>query len=147
MRVLVGIVVGILAAGSAFAGPKDDIIAADKAFSALSAAKGSNAAFLAYLADDGRLYGTGSEAPIIGKQEAVKRFAAGGNGDPKTNVLSWVADHAEVSADGTLGYSDGHWTFTAPKARATGHYVTVWRKVGGAWKVVADIGTTDPQKK
>lgn len=137
----------MMAAGSALAGPKDEIIAADKAFSTLSVAKGSNEAFLAYLADDGRLFGTGGEAPILGKAEAAERFKTSGNGDPKTNILSWVPDHAEVSADGTLGYSDGHWTFTAPKARATGHYVTVWRKTGGQWKVIADMGTTDPQKK
>lgn len=137
---------GVLAAVPAWAGPKDELLATDKAFSALSAAKGSNAAFLAFMADDARVYGTGSEAPIFGKAAAVKRFAKSGNGDPKVNVLSWVPDHAEVSKDGTLGTSDGHWLFTASKLRLTGHYVTVWRNQGGTWKFVADMGTTDPKK-
>jgi ketosteroid isomerase-like protein len=33
------------------------------------------------------------------------------------------------------------------KTRLTGHYVTVWRKEAGAWKFIADMGTTDPAKK
>jgi hypothetical protein len=137
---------------SAIAGPKEDILAADRAFSALSVAEGSNAAFLAYLADDGRIFGTGNEAPVFGKAEAARRFAKSGNGDPKTNVLSWVPDHAEASKDGTFGTSDGHWLFEgAPDRqgktlRLTGHYMTVWRNVGGAWKVAADMGTTDPRR-
>lgn len=137
----------VVLATPALAEPKDDITAADKAFSALSVAKGSNAAFLAYLADDGRLFGTGNEAPIFGKAEAAKRFAKSGNGDPKTNVLSWVPDNVTVSQDGSLGYSDGHWLFAAPKVRLTGHYMTVWRRAGGTWKVIADMGTIDPKKK
>jgi ketosteroid isomerase-like protein len=135
----------------ALAGAKDDIIATDKAFSELSVAKGSNAAFLAYMADDARIFGTGNEPPIFGKAEAAKRFQTSGNGDPKLNVLSWVPDSAEVSGDGTIGYSDGHWLFEgAPDAKGTrmhltGHYVTVWRKAGSDWKFIADIGTTDPE--
>jgi hypothetical protein len=39
------------AASAANAGPKDDLIAADKAFFAMSVAGGSGVAFLAYLAD------------------------------------------------------------------------------------------------
>ena len=133
-------------AAPALAGPKDDLLAADKAFSALAVAQGSNAAFLATMADDGRIYGSGTEAPIFGKAAAAERFKTSGNGDPKVNVLSWAPDNAEVSADGTLGFTDGHWQFAAPALHLTGHYVTTWRNVGGQWKVAADIATTDPKK-
>ena len=51
----------VLSTSAVNAGPKDEIIATDKAFSALSVARGSNAAFLAYMADDARVFGTGSE--------------------------------------------------------------------------------------
>jgi len=135
----------------ALAGGKDDIISTDKAFSDLSVAKGSNAAFVAYMADDARIFGTGSEPPIFGKAGAAKRFQTSGNGDPRLNILSWVPDNAEVSGDGTMGYSDGHWLFEGspdPKGsrlHLTGHYVTVWRKTGAGWKFIADIGTTDPK--
>jgi hypothetical protein len=43
--------------------PRSDLAAADRPFSDLSVAKGSNAAFLAYLAYDGRIFGTGNRAP------------------------------------------------------------------------------------
>ncbi|MGH6871643.1 MAG: YybH family protein [Rhizomicrobium sp.] len=133
----------------ALAAPKDEVLAADKAFSDLSAAKGSNAAFLAYLADDGRLFGTGNQPPIIGKAQAVRRFATSGNGDPRLNVLSWTPDNAEVSD--ALGYSDGHWQFAGHDAKGaafklTGHYMTVWRKEVSGWKVIADMGTADAKK-
>ena len=49
----------LLLPATAGAGPKEDLLAADKAFSDLSVAKGRNAAFLFYLAEDGRLFGVG----------------------------------------------------------------------------------------
>jgi ketosteroid isomerase-like protein len=139
-----------LLAGSALAGPKEDLIATDAAFSAQSAARGSNAAFLAYMADDARIFGTGNEAPILGKAEAIKRFAKSGNGDPKLNVLTWTPDNAEISKDSGLGYTDGHWLFIGHDAkgaalRLTGRYVTVWRHEPSGWKFIADMGTTDPK--
>jgi len=137
----------------AWAGPKEDLMAADKAFSDLSVAKGNNAAFLAYMTDDARTFGTGGQPPMFSKKEAVKRFSdpANGNGDPKVNVLSWAPDHAEVSGDGTLGYTDGRWLFRGKDGKAgafklTGHYVTVWRKTASGWKYIADMGTNDPKK-
>jgi ketosteroid isomerase-like protein len=154
----VALAVALLIASSmspAFAGTAEDVasvMAADRAFSALSVKEGSNAAFLAYLADDGRLLGTGNEAPILGKDEAIKRFANSGNGDPKTNVLSWEPEHGEVSADGALAWTDGKWTFDGgPKehhVHLTGRYMTVWRKdAAGMWKVASDMGTNDPAPK
>jgi hypothetical protein len=46
----------VAATASAVAAPKDEIPAADKAFSAMSMAKGAHAAFLAYMTDDVRLF-------------------------------------------------------------------------------------------
>lgn len=147
--VLTAAVVAMLPA-LAHAGTKEDVLATDKTFSELSVAKGSNAAFLAYMADDARIFGTGNEPPIYSKAEAVKRFKNSGNGDPKVNILSWAPGHAEVSGDGTLAYTDGHWLFEGADRKGgrlhlTGHYVTVWRKTGGGWKFISDIGTTDPK--
>mgnify|MGYP001545681340 CR=1 FL=1 len=84
---LLSLVSGAVIASTAVAAPKDDLIAADKAFSDLSVAQGSNAAFLAYMADDARIFGTGNEPPIHGRAEAIERFKTSGNGDPKTNIL------------------------------------------------------------
>jgi ketosteroid isomerase-like protein len=138
-------------ATAALAGPKDDLIAADKAFSAMSVTKGDPAAFLAYLADDGCLFGTGERPPVYGKAAYEKIFAGRSHDNDSKSILSWVPAEAEISADGTLGFTDGTWTYDgAPDAQgkrehATGHYLTTWKKdASGAWKVAADMGTTDP---
>lgn len=137
---------------AALAGPKEELMATDQAFSRLSVDKGSNAAFLAYMAEDGRIFGTGNQLPIFGKAEAIKRFATSSNGDPRLNVLSWEPEAAGVSTDGRLGWTDGHWVFESGpddvgrRHYLTGHYLTVWVKdARGGWKVQADMGTTDPK--
>ena len=103
------------------------------------------------LADDGRLFGTGNRPPLIGKAAAAASFKSGESGNGTKSSLSWVPEFADVSADGTVGFTDGRWSFDgAPDAKrrrfhATGHYLTVWRKdASGNWKVAADMGTTDP---
>ena len=60
--------------------------------------------------------------------------------------LGWTPDTGGVSADGTLGWTEGHFTRTGPDVSATGHYVTVWVKENGVWKVRADLGNTDPKQ-
>jgi ketosteroid isomerase-like protein len=154
MRLFICVIAVTASVMAAHAGPKDDLMAADRAFSQLSVDKGSNAAFLAYLAEDGRLFGTGNERPILGKAEAIKRYSGpkSANADPRLNVLSWEPDAAGVSKDGGLGWTDGHWVYeTGPddygrRHHLTGHYLTVWVKdAAGAWKVQADMGTTDPK--
>lgn len=141
-----------LLSATASAGPKEDLLAADKAFSDMSVAEGSNAAFLFYLAEDRRLFGVGSEPPIYGKAAATKRFTDRdrGNGNPAADVLSWSPEHADLSEDGTAGWTDGVWTFVgAPdakgaRAKVGGHYLTVWKRdANGPWKVEADMGTKD----
>ena len=141
----------LLLPATAVAGPREDLLAADKAFSDLSVAKGSNAAFLFYLAEDGRLFGIGSEPPIYGKAAAAKHFAERGRGQPGADVLSWSPEHADAAKDGSVGWTDGVWTYLgAPdaksaRAKVSGHYLTVWRKsADGQWKVEADMGTKDP---
>jgi ketosteroid isomerase-like protein len=66
-------------------------------------------------------------------------------------VLSWSPEHVDISKDGTAGWTDGVWTFLgAPdakgeRAKASGHYLTVWKKnMDGQWKAAADMGIKDP---
>src|SRR5512142_2877196 len=76
---------------SASAAPKDDMIAADKAFSAMSIAQGQHKAFLAYMTDDVRLF-TGDHPPIVGKDAAAAHYAAEEKADPnyKSQRLEWT---------------------------------------------------------
>ena len=57
---------------------------------------------------------------------------------------------ARVADDGRMGWTAGNWLFVAQgsKQRSTGKYLTVWiRDRRGAWKVQADMGTSDPAPK
>ena len=141
-----------LAAASAFitatpalAGPKEDLLAVDTAFARMSVEKGYDQAYIANLAVDGQTF-TGA-VPIKNKADAVARF-----NDPKAQhanpkiKINWVPDTGGASADGSLGWTEGHFTRTGPDVSETGHYMTVWVKENGVWKVRADIGNTDPKK-
>ena len=144
-------IVALLAlTAAAAAAPKDDILAADRAFSALSLAKGIHAAFLATVTDDVRLF-QGDRPPLIGKDAVAAYYAAEEKSDPtyKDQRLEWMPRDAEISPDGVLGWTRGTWIFTAPKPdgttlRLTGYYVTAWRRQGdGTYKVCLDIGGAD----
>jgi hypothetical protein len=125
--------------------PQSQLLAADRAFSKLSVEKGQPFAFFTYIANDGRLYGTGADAPVYGKGQAFRRLARRSSG-----TLSWEPDVARVAGDGRMGWTAGNWLFIAQggKQRSTGKYLTVWIKDRrGAWKVQADMGTSDPAPK
>jgi ketosteroid isomerase-like protein len=135
-----------LATGAA-AAPKDEMMAADNAFSDMSVAKGSHAAFLATMADDALLY-DGDHPPIMGKAAAAAYYAEAEKKNPgyKTQKLEWTPVSAEASTDGSLGYTHGTWSLSATKPDGSpfalkGYYVTEWRRAAdGTYKVVADIG-------
>lgn len=139
----------------AFAGPVEgELMATDKAFSDMSVAKGSPAAFLAYVADDVRLFGSRGE-PLIGKAKVAAFYASPEYQATRPNEakFTWAPVEAFASPDGKFGWTNGHWKFVAPpdksgaRAESTGHYVTIWRKGPEGWKIVGDIGTDDPPAK
>jgi ketosteroid isomerase-like protein len=62
--------------------------------------------------------------------------------------ITWQPASADVSASGDLGYTTGTYAMTINNAANTpttdkGHYLTTWKKVNGAWMVVADSATPD----
>lgn len=130
----------------ALAGPKEDMMAADRAFAKMSLEKGTHAAFLAYMTDDVRLF-HGDHPPIIGKKAAAAYYAK--NPDPKGAKLDWKPIEADASAAGDFGYTRGTWVFTAKDekgkdVKATGYYVTGWkRQADGTYKFNLDIGGAD----
>jgi len=134
----------------ASAGPKDVLLATDKAFSDLSVAKGSHAAFLTYMADDARLY-EGDHPPIVGKSAAADYYAKAEKTDPTyaANRLEWTPVEADVSPDGVLGWTRGTWIWSSKKAdgtapKLTGYYVTEWRRQADeTYKFALDIGGAD----
>jgi hypothetical protein len=141
---LAGIMIA-LAITPALAGPKEDLMAVDSAFAQQSLEKGYDQAYIANLAQDGQTF-TGP-SPIKNRADAIRRFndPKGEHSDPKIKI-GWVPDTGGVSADGTMGWTEGRFTRTGPGVRDTGHYMTVWVKEQGRWKVRADLGNTDPKK-
>lgn len=138
------------AASPAFADAASDMIATDKAFSQMSVAKGAHAAFLAYMADDVRLF-QGDHPPITGKAAVADFYAK----EPETpdERLEWTPIEADASPDGVLGFTRGTWIYTAKAAdgsevKVTGYYVTEWKKqADGQYKFVLDIGGADKKPK
>ena len=62
------------------------------------------------------------------------------------STVTWTTSSVEVAASGDLAYERGRWTSDAdgPGAGAAedGEYLTVYQKIDGEWKCVADAGTT-----
>jgi ketosteroid isomerase-like protein len=119
------------------------LVDTERAFSAMSVAQGTRAAFLAYFADDGVNFGP---APVNTKQSINSQPAPA---TPPAIVLEWMPVTAGIARAGDLGYTTGPWVRTertkARKPLAWGWYFTVWKQqADGSWKAAADIGTTTP---
>ena len=114
------------------------MVSEEIAFGQRSVSEGTRAAFLAYLADDSVVF---QPDPADGK---TVQMESQDNGS-----LKWNPAYAEISADGTLGYTTGPWTYEggegADRVTIHGHYVSIWKvQADGTWKVILDIGNTYP---
>jgi ketosteroid isomerase-like protein len=115
------------------------LVETEQNFAKTAAEKGTRAAFLEFLADDGIVFNpTETNGKLIWKARPESPA-----------LLSWNPAWADVSADGKLGYTTGGWEFR-PKGKADnptafGEYVTLWQKqTGGSYKAVLDIGINHP---
>jgi hypothetical protein len=142
MKIAIAVVALAMAATSTLASPREDLLAADRAFARMSLEKGYDEAYLAFLAKDGQTF-TGP-TPIRNRADAMSRFAdpKGVHSDPRIKI-TWVPDTGGVSADGTLGWTEGRGHHKGPGVDTTDHYMTVWVKENGAWKVRADMGSAN----
>lgn len=150
-RMFLALAAAALIAAPALAGPAEDaMMAADSAFNDKAQTDGVAAAFEAYAAPDARMF-RGEEKIVSGPAEIhdlmAEQYAHGG-------TLTWGPVEAVASDDGTLGFTHGRWAYESPKAedgttrKATGSYVTVWRKQpDGAYKFALDIGNPDRPKE
>lgn len=113
----------------------DKLVATERAFARAAAERSTKEAFLEYLADDAIVFEPG---PVNGKEVWTNR-------PPSVGLLSWEPVWADISADGSVGYTTGPWDFR-PKGKdgdpiAFGEYVTIWKKQkDGNFKAILDIG-------
>ena len=115
--------------------PLDSLVAAERAFAALSVERGLMEAFVANLAEDAVLF---RPRPVTGR----RLWRARG---PSAATLAWAPDYAEIAGAGDLGVTSGPWEFRSPPERnlppGHGHFISMWRKTReGAWRVAVDIG-------
>jgi ketosteroid isomerase-like protein len=96
--------------------------------------------FMTYFAADATSYAPG--APAVTGTDGIRKLMGQIVGAPGVS-LSWTASKAVVGAGGDLGYTVGTYEASSPAGTEKGKYVTNWKKVDGAWKVVEDIFNAD----
>ena len=62
---------------------------------------------------------------------------------PDEGLLAWEPRVEWRSAAGDLGVTCGPWTYTQDeRVQGAGHFLSVWTRVEGAWRLAADLGVS-----
>lgn len=101
------------------------------------------AAAAAFFAPDGMTFPE-NQAPLAGPAAIQAHSEATAAAMPGT--ISWVTDKVVVASAGDMALEIGTWTMTSDTAPDTGKYVTVWQKIDGQWKALADMGVSTTPK-
>ncbi|HCT30345.1 MAG TPA: hypothetical protein DIW31_06350 [Bacteroidales bacterium] len=105
----------------------DEIMQADRDFSAYSILHGKNAAFVKFAAEDVTFLSENTY-PLVGLKLLEERQAKRSD---STYVLTWEPIYARAAESGELGYTYGIWELKI-KADSTknskGTYVTFWQR-------------------
>ena len=114
-----------------------EVVAAEKAFSDQSQTIGLGPAFAKYGAPDA--VNMGPEAGYVVGNEKI----GGGMGTATTSPVRWAADEKVIAASsGDLGISIGFIRRNAPLPDGSmpppNAFFTIWRKVNGVWKYIAE---------
>ena len=111
---------------------------AERAFSALAGKIGLGPAFTQNSAPDAMNMGGPQDADFVYGPEAIGAGVGAGESGPST--LTWGPDTVIVASSGDLGVTIGHInapaTATTPARRFP--FFTIWKKVGGVWRFVAE---------
>lgn len=116
------------------------MVEAEKRFYETGQEKGTRAAFLEFLAEDGIIFRPG---PLNGKEAWGKR--------PETGLdLVWEPTFAVIARSADFGYDTGpaKWRANKKEEKFTGHgqFISIWKKQkDGSWKVALDCGIENPE--
>jgi len=119
---------------------KKEIIQMERNFCDDLKAKGVAYAFFTYAAPDAVIKRE-NDTLIMGREAIKLYYSKPGYKDATAN---WEADYTDVSADGTLAYTYGRYTWTTKgpdgkEVSYSGVFHTVWKKQpDGNWKYVWD---------
>lgn len=124
----------------------NEILEADKAFSAMCLEKGMGEAFIAFAADDA-IKLQPRQNTIMNKQELIASFKQ----DPENAALKFGWEPLKADVSGDIGYTFGLCKIVLPADSTNNsknmyfNYVTVWKKQkDGSWKYQADGGNPVP---
>lgn len=115
------------------------LVATEMSFARTAALRGTKAAFLTFLDDNGVVF---NPTEVNGKLSWKRR-------PESPALLSWHPAWADLSSDGSLGYTTGGWEYRpkgkTDKPAAFGEYLTIWkRQPAGLYRAVLDIGIEHP---
>jgi ketosteroid isomerase-like protein len=115
----------------------DQLLDADKQFSAKAGEVGFNNAFIDFAHPDAVLLRPNT-MPIKGKP-AISSFYENAN---VTGInFSWEPSAGDIAASGELGYTYGIYTLKTDTLTQKGTYVSIWKKDENSnWKYVLDTG-------
>jgi ketosteroid isomerase-like protein len=125
---------------------RDAVLQADRDFARAVAERGVEA-WVSHFSDDGVMLEAAGE---VRGHAAIHELMAPAFESPGF-AMTWTPAFAAVSQGGDLAYTYGTYETTAPDAEGAlgtthGRYVTIWRKqTDGTWKVVFDMGNTEPE--
>jgi ketosteroid isomerase-like protein len=115
---------------------KRELLAADRAFSAMSEKVGMKKAFLEYIEDNGVLLRP--HHPPLEGADAIDFISAIVD---TSFTLTWQPQRADIAASRDLGYTYGIYTLSSAKGEKKGTYVSIWkRQADGKWRFVLDTG-------
>lgn len=116
------------------------LMAAEQAFSDRAQKVGLGLAFTEFGWPDAMNMGGADDAGFVIGNEAIGRTVEGPTPSP-TSPVYWSADEARVASSGDLGVTIGRITpHAAPGSAAPAPipFFTIWRRVNGVWKYIAE---------
>ncbi|PWB61252.1 MAG: hypothetical protein C3F16_08865 [Betaproteobacteria bacterium] len=111
-------------------GASGTLAQAESDFARLAAEGGDASAYGHFASSDARVYREG-HAPFVGRAAALSSPAAG------ATRTAWTVEAHETSLAGDLGYARGR--YGPPEGATAGHFVRVWRREAGGWRIAADV--------
>lgn len=113
----------------------DELLAADRGFSAAGAKLDVIASISAMFADDMAIMPVPPDGFARGKAKAIEALA--GNPDNAKSRVEWTPIRAGISADGQHGFTFGYMTLLRPDGtRAPLKYLSYWVRQAAGWRVV-----------
>lgn len=137
MRILAGLLL-VLAMFPVTADPVDDVRATETAFAKAFADRDKDA-FFAFVLDDATFLSP--RGMLRGKEAVVAAWSVYFDGEHAP--FSWRPQNVAVSADGTLGLSNG--PVFDPAGKVIGGFQSTWRKQDdGSWRILFDGSAPAP---